>query len=132
MKLTALILTLYFLLGSLLPGTDFSQLKKAPALWEHYNLHRSLVAAVGEKPSFFDFLYTHFWDTESHNHHDGGHSHQGLPLKTIHVFSHILPSGSIALKLASLPAACHQLIPHHHSFFSAIHDGAIFRPPILS
>ena len=132
MKLLALILTLYFLLGSLLPGTDFSQLKKAPAVWKHYQLHQQLAAESSQDVSLFDFLYAHFLYPDSHQHDDGGQSHQELPLKSVHIFSQILSSNIIAFAAAPLPAACHQLIPHHHPLFSSIHDGAIFRPPILA
>ena len=132
MKLLALILTLYFLLGSLLPGTDFSQLKKAPAVWKHYQLHQQLAAESSQDVSLFDFLYAHFLYPDSHQHDDGGQSHQELPLKSIHIFSQILLSNTITITSAPLVAACYQLIPHHHSFSGATHDGAIFRPPILS
>ena len=132
MKHTAQILALYFLFGSLIPGSDFSQLKKAPAVWEHYQLHQCLAAGSGEKASFLEFLYAHFWDTNSHQHNDGGQSHQGLPLKTVYAFSLVLPASPNQLVLGTLPIEEHRIILHYHSLASSPHEGAIFRPPILS
>lgn len=128
MKLTAHILALYFLLGSLLPGSDFSQLKKAPAVLEHYLLHQQLEDAG----SFFDFLYDHFWNPRGHQHEDGGKSHQELPLKTVQIFSPLLPADHAVPELASLPVYRSPSILHYLSFTGAAHEGAIFRPPILS
>ncbi|MCB0551239.1 MAG: hypothetical protein KDD19_26955 [Phaeodactylibacter sp.] len=132
MKHTAQILALYFLFGSLIPGSDFSQLKRAPAVWEHYQVHQSLSAGSGEKASFFEFLYTHFWDTNSHQHNDGGQSHQDLPLKTVHIFSPILLAGTTPLVLAALPHKENRAILHYNAPSSAPHEGAVFRPPIVS
>ncbi|MCO6489689.1 MAG: hypothetical protein J5I98_14835 [Phaeodactylibacter sp.] len=132
MKLIAQILALYFAFGSLLPGSDFSQLKKAPAVWEHYELHRQLAAGSGENTSVFDFLYAHFLNPGSHQHEDGGQSHQDLPLKTIHTFSQILPVSVPALQLPALPVAHSRVIPHHQSCHGAAHEGAVFRPPVSS
>lgn len=130
MKLIAQILALYFLLGSLLPGSDFSQLKKAPAVWEHYLLHRQLAVDAGEDTSLLDFLYAHFLYPDSHRHNDGGQSHQDLPLKTVHTFSQILPANVSTLQLPALPVAHSRVIPHHQSYNGAAHEGAVFRPPV--
>lgn len=132
MKLFAHILALYFLFGSLLPGSDFSQMKKAPAVWEHYQLHQQQAASSGNEASFFDYLYAHFLYPDSHQHDDGGQSHQDLPLKSVHVFSQILPASAIAFAPAPLPVASNQAIPPYNSITGAAHEGAVFRPPILS
>lgn len=132
MKLIAQILALYFLLGSLLPGSDFSQLKKAHSVWEHYQLHQKLATGSGDEVSLIGFLYDHFLNPDSHQHEDGGKSHQDLPLKTVHVFSPILPANGKPFVLSSTPAFCSQAILYYQPVSGSTHEGAIFRPPILS
>ena len=132
MKFFAQILAIYFLIGSILPGSDFSQLEKAPAVWEHYKLHQQLAAESGGKFSFTDFLTTHFLYPYSHQHNDCGNSHQNLPLKTVHVFSPVLLASNILPEIHSRPAFPGQAFPHYTSFAGSIHEGAVFRPPILS
>lgn len=131
MKTIAKILALYFLLGSLLPGSDFSQLKAAAAIWEHFQLHQEIAARSGQKASLASFLAAHFWDINSHTHNDGGQSHQDLPLKSIHLFSQA-PTSGISLHLDSPAAALSRVIAHYCFFAGAAHAVAIFRPPILS
>lgn len=132
MKLATQILAFYFLLGSLLPGTDFSQLKKAPAIWKHYQLHRQLAAEAGHEASFSGFLSSHFLTPGSHQHNDGGQSHEDLPLKSVHVLSPVLPSGSIPFPLRPLPVFYNPAAAHGGPFSGALYAHAVFRPPIVS
>ena len=130
MKLTALTLALYFLLGSLMPGADYGQWGKWADALEHYRLHQQLAAEQNQELSFHEFLLQHFWHTDSHDHGDEGKSHQDLPLKHLQSFDHIVlqfckpavPLPSVQVKQA-VPIALHRS--------SSIHINLVFRPPIV-
>ena len=82
MKTIALLLAWYFLMGSLLPRTDFSQLWRLDDLRSHYHEHVAAAEAIGETVSFTRFFYEHFINPDEHeqDHHT---DHAGLPLLTI-------------------------------------------------
>ena len=129
MKAAAQILAFYFLLGSLFPGTDFSQLSKLGKLLEHFELHQQEAAATSETLAFSTFLLDHFWGQHRHDHHDD--SHQELPLQSIQHFPLVLPAHHPVLAsgpeqpVAALVIAIKEVRP---SGFC----GAVFRPPVLS
>ncbi|HQU60388.1 MAG TPA: hypothetical protein PLU64_14385 [Saprospiraceae bacterium] len=131
MKLVAKILALYFLLGGLMPGSDFSQIGKLSSLLEHYQLHRQIAQHEGKELAFTSFLAAHFWQPTDHQHNDGGQSHQDLPLKNVHVFSHILSEPTpLQLSLPIMGLALHGF--EHNNIQPASYSGAISRPPIVS
>lgn len=119
----------YFLLGSLLPGADFSQLSKIPAALQHYRLHQSLAAEQGATVSFYDFMGAHFWNPGHHDHGDEGQSHKELPLKHLHSFDHLV------LQLSAIIAPTRVVKRHSPTempdrFLPHRHLTNIFRPPI--
>lgn len=129
MKLTALTLALYLLLGSLMPGADYGQWGKWADALEHYQLHQQLAAEQGQELSFHDFLLEHFWNTDSHDHGDGGQSHQDLPLKHLHSFDHIvLQFFKPFIQLP--PVVAKQVVPLALTHVSALYKNLVFRPPI--
>jgi hypothetical protein len=124
-------LAFYLLIGSLLPGNDFSQLLRLENLFEHYGQHQAEARERHEAgESFLAFCWSHLNTPNGHDHHDGGASHQGLPLQSI---------GS-GLMVFVTPAPNWQLQPpadlSAHRFFifaqAPSHDftGRIFQPPI--
>jgi hypothetical protein len=129
MKAISKILAFYFLLGSLFPGTDFSQWSKLYVLLEHFEEHGAEAAAQGEALSFPVFLLDHFLAADRHDHPDG--SHQDLPLQSIQYFPLVLSESEPLL--TALP-----VLPHAALFVAeecSLHSGyfgAVFRPPIFS
>lgn len=131
MKPVAKILALYFLLGGLMPGSDFAQIGKLASLLKHYQLHQQMASQEGKTLAFSTFLAAHFWQPGDHQHNDGGQSHQDLPLKNVHVFSHIL-SEPTRFQLSSPLMGLAQHGFDHNNIQPAAYSGAIFRPPIVS
>jgi len=87
MRAVAYILAVYMALGSLLPGTDFSQLSRIPSLLDHFSLHQQLAEQTGEQLSFLQFVHMHFYQTNSHAEDANGakHDHQELPLQSVSI-----------------------------------------------
>lgn len=79
--------SIYFFLGSLIPGTNFSDLTHLPDLIDHFQLHVTEAAAVGETYSFVRFLDDHFINPDHHARDGHSREHQDLPL---HSFSSAL------------------------------------------
>lgn len=129
MKVIAQFMAFYFLLGSFLPGADFSQLSRLPAALRHFQLHKELAADQGATVSFHHFMGAHFWNPDNHDHGDGGQSHKDLPLKHVHSFDHLVLE--FPYLLAPAPAATsHFLTERPLSFLLHHHLTNVFRPPI--
>jgi len=79
-RILPIILATYFLLGSFIPRTDFSQLTKVVDLLGHYQEHQLLEDV---ELSFMDFLCMHFIHLDHHK--ASGHDHESLPLKSMPV-----------------------------------------------
>lgn len=122
-------MALYFLLGSFLPGADFSQLSKLPVALKHFRLHKTLAAEQGNTVSFHAFMGAHFWNPDHHDHGDGGQSHKDLPLKHMHSFDHLVLQ--VAYAISYMPAeVVHCLTEKPHRFLPHLHLTNVFRPPI--
>ncbi len=129
MKGFAWFMAFYFSLGSLLPRADFSQLGKIPSVIRHYQLHQQIAHDQGKAFSWLTFVAEHFVHTDSHEHDDGEHSHQKLPLKHLTAFDYIiLPQSGLFPLEAALYVA--KLAPNHSSWHPAAYADSIFRPPI--
>jgi hypothetical protein len=129
MKVIAQFMAFYFLLGSFLPGADFSQLSKLPAALRHFQLHKELAADQDATVSFHHFMGAHFWNPDNHDHGDGGQSHKDLPLKHVHSFDHLVLE--FPYLLAPAPAeTSHFLTERPLSFLLHHHLTNVFRPPI--
>ena len=79
--------SIYFLLGSLIPGTNFTDLTHLPDLIDHYQMHVTEAAANGETYSFVRFMDDHFINPDHHARDGHSQEHQDLPL---HSFSSAL------------------------------------------
>jgi hypothetical protein len=131
MKAAAQILAFYFLLGSLFPGTDFSQLSKLCKLLEHFELHQQAAAQQRQTLTFTTFLLDHFNGDASHEHGDAGQSHQELPLQSLQYFPMVLPEHSSMLALTPHKPTTSLFIAEEDAMPSGFR-GSIFRPPVLS
>ena len=83
MKLTALLLSFYMLIGSLIPRTDFSQLIHLGDLRAHYLEHQAEAASKNKSISFLDFCYIHFIDSSEHTEDNHEEEHQQLPFQSL-------------------------------------------------
>ena len=74
----SVLLAVFIWLQSLLPGLSVLELGKLPALFKHYNSHRS----VNSELSLIDFLELHY---SNRSHHDQDHNeHHKLPFNDHH------------------------------------------------
>ena len=85
MKFFAQIMTLYLVLGSFLPRTDFSQLLTLSDLKSHFDLHAQEAALTGVEVSMCKFLWNHFVDPGSHSSSHGENQHKDLPFHSFQV-----------------------------------------------
>lgn len=122
-------MVILLLLGSLLPQSDFSQLRRLPQLFAHYDVHIEQAADQGTTLSFGEFLFIHFIHPDQHQH--GDNSHQELPLQHIGTgYIAALPS------VSAIPMPSHEVsLLQAPSFavkigFSRDFTGMILRPPI--
>jgi hypothetical protein len=125
LKTTAKILAFYFLLGSLFPNTDFSQLAKVLNLCEHFNEHKK--DAVEQSVSLMDFLADHYAN-QGHQHSNDS-SHQNLPLYQL--------GHSVDFVVFHLPAItlAEQIVPNKVSIacaqaISTDYSVPVFQPPM--
>lgn len=131
MKLTALMLAFYMLVGGLLPRSDFSQLLHAQDLLNHYDLH--VIEAVQEGKTFTvqDFLWVHFIQPDGHEHssdHDAHHNLPGYSCNTSFLMLALeLPiiQDYFKIKIADLPNF------FHNSLFLKGFLSTLFHPPCL-
>ena len=68
-------------LGSLIPNSDFSQLKHIPDMIEHYELHIQETTQLNIDFSFWTFLKIHFVNPNGHV-HEGNDSHKNCPFQS--------------------------------------------------
>ncbi len=80
--------SIYFLLGSCIPGTNFVELTKLPDLIDHYQLHVGEAALLDEDYTLFNFINDHFINPDEHTQNGHENDHQNLPLH--HVSSTLL------------------------------------------
>ncbi len=68
-------------LGSLIPNSDFSQLKHIPDMIEHYEVHLEETAQLNIDFSLWEFLKIHFFTPNGHEHEEDD-SHENCPFQT--------------------------------------------------
>jgi hypothetical protein len=68
--LFSILFSVWFLLGSLMPGNDAEELAKMPLLFQHFQEH----SEKGEVSTWLEFLNEHFSEAAS-----GNQEHQQLP-----------------------------------------------------
>ncbi|MCB9283482.1 MAG: hypothetical protein H6563_05355 [Lewinellaceae bacterium] len=83
MRLFARVLIIYWILGSLFPQADFSQLRNLPFLYRHFQMHREEAAANGASLSVGTFILMHYAAGSAHQHPGDSNSHQQLPFKSL-------------------------------------------------
>ena len=81
-RFLAISLLFYFLIGALLPRTDFSQLLQLHHLFEHYQLHKIEAEIEGTELSLSSFLMQHLFEYDDHEHEDQ-QEHEQLPFHQI-------------------------------------------------
>jgi len=71
----------YLLAGSLIPNSDFTQLRRFSELSAHFQDHKSEALHKAESVSFWEFAFLHF--VSPGDHHDADHAgqHKKLPLQ---------------------------------------------------
>lgn len=122
-------LALYMLLGSLFPGSDFSQLSRIPSLLDHFAQHRQLAEQTEDQLSFLQFVHMHFYQTSKHADAPGEHDHQSLPLQSISV--HL----EFTYSVFSLPEICCPATETQSAFAYQAPEGSnyattLLQPPI--
>ncbi|MDX1941662.1 MAG: hypothetical protein SFU99_13975 [Saprospiraceae bacterium] len=131
MKVVALTLAVYMLLGSLFPQADFSQLPKMIYAFKHFQQHCREEANAGKTTSLWEFVELHFFQPDEHGQ---GHQqeHSQLPL---HSIGNALTA--VATQYPVLPK-----LTFVENIFSIFHTNqsihlpgfkaGIFRPPVQS
>lgn len=122
-------LVFYFLLGSLLPGADFSQLSKLADTFEHYKLHQQLAIEQNQDFNCMRFVFEHFLGASSHDHGDNDQSHQDLPLKHLQTLDNLIIPNAWTLPVSFVPA-CVLTLNYAKGLLPQSHLHGIFRPPI--
>lgn len=126
MRATLYILIGYFLLGSILPGMDFSQLTKLPNLIEHYRHHRT----DDDTTTALQFFLQHFINPNLHQHKDAGDCHKKLPLKSFEQTVNYFISEETAPAVSS--SFFYKISPFSlQELLSVLPTSAVFRPPII-
>jgi hypothetical protein len=128
-KLTAIFMAFYLLLGGFFPKGDYTQFLRLAELGRHYRLHAQEARNAHKEVSFLLFLQMHYFNTQIHQ-GDHEQDHEDLP------FHHITPSVDQMVPLTwtmarlTLPSAGRHLpasvCPLYHSEYPA----RIFHPPI--
>jgi hypothetical protein len=131
MRLTAITLSAYLLLGSFFPASDFCQLARIPFLIDHFQEHQALAADKGEDMNFLEFLSIHFYQTGEHPDSHPGSDHQDLPLQ--HLGSHI----QMACHGETLPDVVFYFASESLAFGQGLgsgvdHSDQLFQPPIAA
>ncbi len=106
MRLFALFMAGYLFLGSLFPGTDFSQLARVVHVEHHYQTHLLEAGLTSSEFSFWAFLKMHYLAPDEHQ---GEHEsdHQQLPYQSVSspVLLLITPHTLLSLPAPPHPAA---------------------------
>ena len=75
--------SIYFLIGSCLPGTNFAELTKFGDLRDHYRLHVHEAAELGERYTLGMFINDHYLNPDKHIQEGHEDRHQHLPFHSI-------------------------------------------------
>ena len=120
----------YFLLGSFIPGSDFSQLCQLDDAYQHFQEH---LLEAKEKAAVFDiwdFLWLHYISGTDHDPNQE-HNHDDLPLKVFSGSNPFIPLEVIPLFPSHGPLNNNQPIdfgaPHH---YGRDHHAGVYHPPI--
>jgi hypothetical protein len=120
----SILIALWILSGSLMPGNDMEELVKIPALLHHYQEHKAV--HPGEVLSFSDFILEHYSQKPCDD-----SNHEDLPF-----FKHNLPClifliPKIEVSAEKLPFCC--LLPVIHSpeppALLLSYCGQVWQPP---
>jgi hypothetical protein len=126
-KVAIHLLSFYFIIGSLFPKSDFSQINRFVSLYDHYQDHLQTAHICDQKISFYQFIWMHFFDIGEHS--DKDPAHENLPLQTINSSSAISSSYDIfILQLNGISASLSQF--KFHAPLSTDFIQNIFQPPV--
>jgi hypothetical protein len=81
MRTTAWIVACYLGIGSLFPGSDFSQLPRLVQAYQHFALHVQEAKAEGNFFTALEFLRIHFLKPSAHR--KTNHNHHNLPFQSL-------------------------------------------------
>ena len=122
---------IYFVLGSLSPGTDFEQLWHVAGAVEHYKMHMEEAKERGEKFTFSKFIYEHYVDPDSHTHSDDT-AHDDLPIQHFHAPINFAIQGKPFLESNALILTMEQPIEFVPTYYSFLFGEGLYRPPSRS
>lgn len=123
-KYIALFMAFYFMFGSLLPRTDFSQLWQLDELVEHYQMHKAEARPLM-------FLWAHLTNPDGHEHPGHSDEHQQLPLQSVgDGFSGLIDVVCIESPIFP-PSWRSALALNPQVLVSADYFPRIFQPPVL-
>ncbi len=127
MKVFSLVMAMYFTLGSFFPCTDFSQLVKAPNMWNHYLEHREMAMENGDNVGFLDFLHFHFLSPSDHQ---GEHEHDNLPFHSISHNAPILLLEVFSLDWMPFSGIRYKTEFHYLLNYRFNYSASLFQPPV--
>ena len=129
MRALAHLLALYMLLGSLFPGSDFSQLSRIPSLLDHFAQHREMAKQKDDQLSFLQFVRMHFYQTNQHEEDSGDHDHQELPLQSVSMHLEFTCAESLLL-MVDHPSCFVYSVFSYRASGGSDHATTLLQPPI--
>ncbi len=128
MKFAASILAMYFSLMGLLPQSDFCELRKIPAMYEHYLEHRE---ADGD--SFLEFFYEDFLsDVGDQENHHGKQPTEEMPFQNHSSQSHCCNFIPLSLNSYEILRSQNEVEKGSSTYsfnYSFLYLDSIFQPP---
>ncbi|MFK7982988.1 MAG: hypothetical protein AB8G86_23615 [Saprospiraceae bacterium] len=132
MKIAALLLAFYMLIGSFIPRTDFSQLVYLGELKEHYQEHKAEAELQNLSITLFEFLYQHFIDSNQHADVDHEEDHHQLPLQTMNGFVDLMIPTSFLLDFEWSTTIFLPTISYQSPFYLSGFLSNMVHPPAFS
>ena len=128
MKFATGILAIYFSLMGLFPHSDLCELRKIPALYEHYQEHR-----LADGDSFFEFIYEDFLsDVGDREKHHGKEPSQDMPFQNHSSQSHccnFIPLVLNSYDMNKPQAVLEEGFNLYFLNYSFLYLDSIFQPP---
>ena len=128
------IIALSFLFIFLFANTEMGQLLKIPNLIEHFLEHRNH-HNDNHSLTFFDFVKSHYNDSNKHSNTDKHDEHKNLPFKTInsHVNTLIAFENQLTISfIKPVTVAINDSIPYYREFYTSNDLACIWLPPKVS
>ena len=129
MKITALLLAFYMLLGSFIPRSDFSQLAHIGDLRAHYLQHQAEANLQNQSITFLEFLYIHFIDLTQHAEGDHEEHHEELPFQSINLGISFLLTNMVLPVLVEIEPTLSPSILYQSPFYLVGFYPSTLQPP---